>query len=121
MVLQWEIFMGLCSAIRSLPLKNTTNHEISIFGAYPHCTPFWGVIKVASFGPGLFTLGKGEDMATIQPKGEPLRQAVKWISAQRQQDEGKALTSLIQEAALRFNLSPKDEEFLRGFYREGEG
>jgi hypothetical protein len=57
-------------------------------------------------------------MATIQPKGEKLRQAVKWISAERQEDENKAIQQLIQEAALRFNLSPKDEEFLRSFYEE---
>ena len=57
-------------------------------------------------------------MATIQPKGEKLRQAVKWISAERQEDENKAIRQLIQEAALRFNLSPKDEEFLRSFYEE---
>ena len=57
-------------------------------------------------------------MATIQPKGEKLRQAVKWISAERQEDEDKAIQKLIQEAALRFNLSPKDEEFLLSFYSE---
>lgn len=57
-------------------------------------------------------------MATIQPKGEKLRQAVKWISGERQEDENKAIQQLIQEAALRFNLSPKDEEFLRSFYEE---
>ena len=55
-------------------------------------------------------------MATIQPKGERLRQAVKWISAERQEDENKAIQNLIQEAALRFNLSPNDEEFLISFY-----
>jgi hypothetical protein len=58
-------------------------------------------------------------MATIQPKGEQLRQAIKWISAERQENENRAIPLLIEEAALRFNLSPKDEEFLRSFY-EGE-
>jgi hypothetical protein len=57
-------------------------------------------------------------MATIQPKGEKIRQAVKWISAERVVDEKKAFSGLIQEAALRFNLSPKEEEFLISFYRE---
>ena len=56
-------------------------------------------------------------MATIQPKGEKVRQAVKWISERRVEDEGKSLALLIQEAAGRFNLSPKDEEFLRSFYK----
>ncbi len=59
-------------------------------------------------------------MATIQPKGEQLRQAIKWISAERQENENRSIPRLIEEAALRFNLSPKDEEFLRSFY-EKEG
>ncbi len=58
-------------------------------------------------------------MATIQPKGEQLRQAIKWISAERQENEDQAIPQLIEQAALRFNLSPKDEEFLRSFYKEG--
>ena len=56
-------------------------------------------------------------MATIQPKGEKVRQAVKWISEARLEDEGKSIPLLIQEAAGQFNLSPKDEEFLRSFYK----
>lgn len=57
-------------------------------------------------------------MGTIQPKGEQLRQAIKWISAERQENENRSIPQLIGEAALRFNLSPKDEEFLRSFYEE---
>jgi hypothetical protein len=57
-------------------------------------------------------------MATIQPKGEKLRQAVKWISENRQEDETRSLCILIQEAAQQFNLSPKDEDFLMSFYKE---
>jgi len=57
-----------------------------------------------------------KDMATIQPKGEKVRQAVKWISEGRLEDEGRSIALLIQEAAGQFNLSPKDEEFLRSFY-----
>jgi hypothetical protein len=57
-------------------------------------------------------------MATIQPKGESMRQAVRWISAERLEDENKALSQLIQEASLKFNLSPKEEAFLISFYQE---
>ena len=57
-------------------------------------------------------------MATIQPKGEKVRQAVKWIAAERLEDETKAFSMLIQEAGSRCNLSPKEEEFLRDFYQE---
>jgi len=60
-------------------------------------------------------------MATIQPKGEQLRQAIKWISAERQENENRSIPRLIEEAALRFNLSPKDEEFLRSFYEREDG
>jgi len=57
-------------------------------------------------------------LATIIPKGESLKQAIKWISAERQEDETKNLSLLIQKAALRFNLSPKEEDFLCNFYKE---
>ena len=57
-------------------------------------------------------------MATIIPRGESLKQAIKWISDERQEDETKNLSHLIQKAALRFNLSPKEEEFLNNFYKE---
>ncbi len=59
-------------------------------------------------------------MATIQPKGEKIRQAVKWISSERLEDENRSIPMLIQDAALRFNLSPKEEEFLISFYKEEE-
>ncbi|MBW1804046.1 MAG: hypothetical protein JRJ85_25345 [Deltaproteobacteria bacterium] len=57
-------------------------------------------------------------MATLQPKGEKIRQAVKWISGCLLDDEGKSIPGLIREAANRFNLSPKEEEFLDAFYAE---
>jgi len=60
------------------------------------------------------------DMATIIPEGEKIRQAVKWISCECQEDESRKITLLIQEASMRFNLSPKEEEFLRCFYEENE-
>jgi len=57
-------------------------------------------------------------MATIMPKGDKLRQAVKWISEMRTEDETASIPLLIEKAALRFNLSPKEEEFLGFFYKE---
>jgi len=59
-------------------------------------------------------------MTTIQPKGEKIRQAVKWLSGERLEDENRSIPLLIQDAALKFNLSPKDEEFLISFYKEEE-
>jgi hypothetical protein len=58
-------------------------------------------------------------MAIIQPKGEKVRQAVKWISENLQEDEKRSIYRLIQDASLRFTLSPKEEDFLRSFYEEG--
>ena len=57
-------------------------------------------------------------MSTIQPEGEKLRQAVKWVSDQILHNTDKSVVTLIQEAALKFNLSPKDECFLFTFYRK---
>ena len=58
-------------------------------------------------------------MAPIQPKGEKVRQAVKWISENLKEDEKGPIYRLIQDASLRFTLSPKEEDFLRSFYEEG--
>jgi hypothetical protein len=52
----------------------------------------------------------------LQPKGEKLRQAVRWIAAERLADESKDFSQLIQQASFKYNLSPKDELFLQSFY-----
>jgi len=57
-------------------------------------------------------------MPTIIPDGERIRQAVKFISAERMEDEKKPIRKLIQEASLKYNLSPKEEQDLVNFYRE---
>ena len=62
----------------------------------------------------------GECMATIQPKGENLRQAIKWISEERMEDAGRPIQRLISEAGQRYNLSPKDAAFLVSFYKENK-
>ena len=59
-------------------------------------------------------------MATIVPRGEKIRQALKWISDNRLYDEKKSISLLIQEAGLKFNLSPKEEAFLVNFYKENK-
>lgn len=51
-------------------------------------------------------------MTTIQPKGENLRKAVKWISEERQYHPGRNYRSIIEEACLKFNLSPMDAAYL---------
>ena len=57
-------------------------------------------------------------MSGIEPGGEHLRKAIKWISAERQEDGEKRIVKLIEEACILFNLSPVDEAFLDSFFKE---
>jgi len=57
-------------------------------------------------------------MSSILPEGTSVRKAVQWISKMR--EEGKTpLPTLVEQACVRFNLSPKDAEFLNRFFIEG--
>ena len=55
---------------------------------------------------------------SILPEGEQMRRAVKWISDQRLDNPKAALFKLIEEACLKFDLSPNDAEVLMNFYAE---
>jgi hypothetical protein len=55
-------------------------------------------------------------MSEVLPKGEDLRRAVKWVSANLQEDPDQPVQSLVQEAIFKFDLSPMDADFLIGFY-----
>jgi len=57
-------------------------------------------------------------MSDILPEGEDLRRAVRWVSGSLQEGPGKAIQSLVQQAIFKFDLSPKDAEFLIGFFRQ---
>ncbi len=59
-------------------------------------------------------------MSTILPESEALRKAVKWISEQIQahpEEPEEKVQKLVIEAINRFDLSPKDSDFLMEFYR----
>jgi hypothetical protein len=56
-------------------------------------------------------------MTTIMPQGEDLRKAVKWISEERQGQAPKKLAKLIEEASVKFDLSPADGEYLFKFFK----
>jgi hypothetical protein len=58
-------------------------------------------------------------MTTVMPEGEALRKAVKWISAEINDNPDKSVQKLLNEAVTRFDLSPKDTEFLISFYKKG--
>ena len=58
-------------------------------------------------------------MSSIMPEGAAIRKAVQWISKMR--EEGNTpLPHLIEQASVRFNLSPKDSDFLTRFFTEGK-
>jgi hypothetical protein len=54
-------------------------------------------------------------MTTVQPEGENLRKAVKWISEERKYNPGQKPSELIEKACLKFDLSPMDAEYLSAF------
>lgn len=55
---------------------------------------------------------------SILPEGEQLRKAVRWISDQRLEHPQVILSQLINEACLKFDLPPKDAEFLIKYFSE---
>jgi len=59
-------------------------------------------------------------MSHLLPEGEELHRAIKWISDNLQDNAQQPLQPLVQQAIFKFNLSPKDAEFLIDFYRKAK-
>jgi hypothetical protein len=59
-------------------------------------------------------------MINILPEGEAIRSAVKWISGELQENPNKSYQKLLNDAVLRFDLSPKETEFLTEFYHSNK-
>jgi hypothetical protein len=57
----------------------------------------------------------------LQPQGESVRRAVKFISEEKQAYPETSLGLLIQKACMKFDLTPKDAAFLGQFYKESGG
>ncbi len=55
---------------------------------------------------------------SIVPQGEDVRRAVKWISEMRKDDPAADPRKLVEEACLKFNLSPMDAEYLGRWVKE---
>jgi len=55
----------------------------------------------------------------ILPDGESVRKAVKWISESLKENSGTSISTLIEQASLKFDLTPKDADFLIAFYKKG--
>lgn len=48
-----------------------------------------------------------------------MRRAIKWISQERQDNPATSLFKLVENACLKFDLSPKDAEVLVHFFTDG--
>ena len=57
-------------------------------------------------------------MHDLLPDGEDIRRAIKWVSGNIQENPGQPVQPLVQEAIFRFDLSPRDAEFLIGFFSQ---
>ena len=57
-------------------------------------------------------------MHDLLPDGEDIRRAVRWVSGNLQEDPGQPVGPLVREAIFKFDLSPRDAEFLIGFYSQ---
>jgi hypothetical protein len=57
-------------------------------------------------------------MSELTPQGESVRKAVKWISEKRQYEPETCgqLATLVEQASQKFDLSPKDQDFLFRFF-----
>jgi len=80
---------------------------------------YWLQLTGTDRGCQPFLKGRGKKMSQIQPEGEEIRKAIKWISANL--DEGKKKSKLIEEAAIKFDLSPAQTDFLMNFFSKKQG
>jgi hypothetical protein len=55
-------------------------------------------------------------MPNIMPEGEDIKKAIKWISSSLEEKDKQPLPILIEKAVFKFDLSPKDADFLTGFF-----
>ncbi|MGD8541449.1 MAG: hypothetical protein PVI27_02180 [Desulfobacteraceae bacterium] len=53
---------------------------------------------------------------SLQPQGEQIRKAVKWIAAERSETPGRPLVELVEKAGAKFDLSPAEAEYLLRFF-----
>ncbi|MBA4391447.1 MAG: hypothetical protein C0399_10995 [Syntrophus sp. (in: bacteria)] len=57
-------------------------------------------------------------MSNPLPEGEDLRRAIRWILTNLQEQPDEPIHPLIEEAIFKFDLSPKDGEFLINFFKK---
>jgi len=57
-------------------------------------------------------------VSTFIPEKAAVRKAIQWISQMRKEGGETSLLTLIDQACVRFNLSPKDCDFMHRFFTE---
>ncbi len=57
---------------------------------------------------------------SIQPKGEHIRNAIKWVSEERTYKPETPISEILEKASVRFNLSPLEVDWLERFIKEKE-
>lgn len=60
-----------------------------------------------------------EKRGGILPEGDAIRRALRWLSERRLEDASAPRLKLIDEAALRFDLTPLEVSFLTDQWKEG--
>jgi len=55
---------------------------------------------------------------SVLPSNESMRKVIKWISEEKQNKPEVNLLKVIENATFRFDLSPRDAEFVRKFFKE---
>ncbi|MEI8257287.1 MAG: hypothetical protein WCJ30_16560 [Deltaproteobacteria bacterium] len=48
----------------------------------------------------------------LEPPGESLQRALRWISGEREADPSRSLAAIVEDAGPRFDLTPLDVEYL---------
>ena len=51
-------------------------------------------------------------MTTVQPEGEQIRKAVKWYAEEKAANPQRGRLKLLEEAGMKFNLTPVEEDYL---------
>jgi hypothetical protein len=57
----------------------------------------------------------------VVPEGDGLRKAMRWLDERVREEPGASRTKLVGEAAVRFDLTPLEEEFLLRSWAPGAG
>ena len=57
-------------------------------------------------------------MSSILPPGELVRKAAAFVAQARKADQARSLESILDEAGMRFNLTPLDSEALHRLFSE---